>query len=118
MSKTETVTLTTLGRAVLVMDMSLSQSFMSLISNPNLVFLLLIIGLVGLYIELSNPGLFYPGILGANLLLLFQQAGLGWALLSWGDLPLRLAWAATLCQSTLRLTPCPMAPAPLDVTTN
>ena len=28
------------------------------------------------------------------------------------------AWAATLCQDTLRLTPCGTAPAPLDVSTN
>ena len=28
------------------------------------------------------------------------------------------AWAATLCQETLRLTPCGTAPAPFDVSTN
>lgn len=65
MSKSETITLRTLGRPVIYQDMTFSQSFMSMVSNPNLIFLFLIIGLVGLYIELSNPGLYFPGIIGA-----------------------------------------------------
>lgn len=39
---------------------------------------------------------YYPAILAANLLLLFRQAGVEWALLSWADLPVRLAWVVTL----------------------
>ncbi|HUJ73560.1 MAG TPA: NfeD family protein, partial [bacterium] len=35
----------------------------------NLVFLLLIVGLVGLYIELSHPGLIWPGVIGGICLI-------------------------------------------------
>ncbi|MEE8395365.1 MAG: nodulation protein NfeD, partial [bacterium] len=69
-SRSEQIVLNTKGRPVLYRDMSFSQSFMSLLSNPNLIFLFLIIGLVGLYIEFSNPGLFLPGILGAISILI------------------------------------------------
>lgn len=70
MSKSETVTLSTTGRPLIFQEMTFSQEFMSLVSNPNLIFLLLIVGLVGLYIELSNPGLYLPGIVGAISLIM------------------------------------------------
>ena len=70
MSRERVVMLQTEGHPIVMQDMSISQSFMSLVSNPNLVFLLLIIGLVGLYMELSNPGLIFPGVLGAMSLLI------------------------------------------------
>ena len=62
--KQNTVTLATVGRPVIHQEMSFRQSFMSTLSNPNLVYLLMILGLVGLYIELSNPGLILPGVVG------------------------------------------------------
>lgn len=68
-SKT-TVTLNTAGKPVVDLDMSFSQSFFSAISNPNLVFFLLALGVVGLYIEFSNPGLILPGVVGAISLLM------------------------------------------------
>lgn len=69
-SSTESVVLDTRTKPLIYQDMSFSQEMLSLLSNPNLVFLLLIIGLVGLYVEVSNPGLFFPGILGAISLLI------------------------------------------------
>ncbi len=69
LSKERTVTLHTAGRPVVEQDMSVSQGFLSMVSNPNLVFLLLIVGLVALYIEFSNPGLIAPGVIGAICLL-------------------------------------------------
>ncbi|MBI3993316.1 MAG: nodulation protein NfeD [Candidatus Lambdaproteobacteria bacterium] len=70
MSRERVVMLQTAGRPIVMQDMSISQSFMSVVSNPNVVFLLLIIGLVGLYMEFSNPGLIFPGVLGAMSLLI------------------------------------------------
>ena len=70
MSETRTITLNTLGKPVILREMGFSMTFRSLLANPNLVFLLLIVGLVGLYIEFSNPGMFFPGIIGAISLLL------------------------------------------------
>jgi membrane-bound serine protease (ClpP class) len=69
LTKDRTVTLRTQGRPVVQQGMTVSQGFLSLVSNPNLVFLLLIIGLVALYIEFSNPGLIAPGVIGAISLL-------------------------------------------------
>ncbi len=70
MSRTETRVIHTAGRPVQVMDISFSQGLLAMLSNPNLVFVFLILGLVGLYIEFSNPGLYLPGILGAVSLIL------------------------------------------------
>ena len=71
----------TAGRPLVEREMSFSQTFMTLISNPNLVFLLLIVGLVGLYMEVSNPGMIFPGVLGAVCLVL--------ALIAMQTLPVR-----------------------------
>lgn len=60
----------TAGKPLVEREMTFSQTFMTLISNPNLVFLLLIVGLVGLYMEFSNPGMIFPGVLGAVCLVL------------------------------------------------
>jgi membrane-bound serine protease (ClpP class) len=57
------------GKPVIFQEMSFRQSFMSMLSNPNLVYILLILGLAGLYIEMSNPGLILPGVLGGISLL-------------------------------------------------
>ena len=56
------------GRPLIHQDMNFRQSFMSMLSNPNLVYFLLILGLVGLYIEMSNPGLILPGVLGGGMI--------------------------------------------------
>lgn len=74
MDRETMLTLETTGKPVIDQDMSFTQDFFSTISNPNLVFLLLIVGLVGLYIEFSNPGLIVPGVAGAIALLLALMA--------------------------------------------
>ena len=40
------------------------------ISNPNIAYILMMIGLAGLYFELSNPGAVFPGVIGAISLIL------------------------------------------------
>ncbi|MEJ2040384.1 MAG: nodulation protein NfeD [Desulfosarcinaceae bacterium] len=40
------------------------------ISDPNIAYILLMIGLAGLYFELSNPGVVFPGVVGAIALIL------------------------------------------------
>lgn len=57
--------------AVLVeIPMSARQKFLSTISNPNMAYILLMIGLLGLYFEFSHPGAILPGVLGGISLLL------------------------------------------------
>lgn len=43
----------------------------SFLIDPNIVFLLFIVAMVGLYLEISHPGAIVPGVVGAIALLLF-----------------------------------------------
>ena len=52
------------------MTMTARQKFLLTISNPNLAYILLMLGLLGLYFEFSNPGAILPGVLGGISLLL------------------------------------------------
>jgi len=58
------------GESLLDFPMSARQKFLITISNPNLAYILLMLGLLGLYFEFSNPGAILPGVLGAIFLLL------------------------------------------------
>ena len=58
------------GEEVIDVPMSARQKFLLTISNPNLAYILLMLGLLGLYFEFSNPGAILPGVLGAISLLL------------------------------------------------
>jgi len=55
---------------VVDMPMSARQKFLLTISNPNLAYILLMLGLLGLYFEFSNPGAILPGVLGGICLLM------------------------------------------------
>jgi len=46
------------------------QGILAAISNPNIAYLLLLIGLAGLYFEFSTPGAILPGVIGGISLLL------------------------------------------------
>lgn len=58
------------GEQVIDIPMSARQKFLLTISNPNLAYILLMLGLLGLYFEFSNPGAILPGVLGGISLLL------------------------------------------------
>src|SRR3990167_8057166 len=49
---------------------SFRQTFLSRILDPNIAFILLILGILGLYVEFSNPGLILPGVAGGIALIL------------------------------------------------
>lgn len=65
----EEETLQLSGESVVDIPMTARQKFLITISNPNLAYILLMLGLLGLYFEFSNPGAILPGVLGAICLL-------------------------------------------------
>lgn len=50
--------------------MSFRYRILSALNNPNVAYLLLLLGFYGLFFELSNPGAIFPGILGGMALIL------------------------------------------------
>jgi len=49
---------------------SVRERLMSTIADPNIGFILLILGALGIYVEFSSPGLIFPGVAGGILVLL------------------------------------------------
>jgi len=89
----ETRVLATDGLAVYHHPVDWRSQFLAVITNPNLAYILMLVGIYGLIIEFYNPGIGLPGVLGAMCLLLalyaFQvlpisYAGLGLILLGIG----------------------------------
>jgi membrane-bound serine protease (ClpP class) len=64
------VTINTTGYEVATGEMSAVESFLHAISNPNIAYILLSIGSLGIMAEIYHPGAFFPGITGAISLLL------------------------------------------------
>ena len=63
-------TLSTAAAPLLEQEMTLQERFQDKISDPQLAFLLLMVGGMGLYFGLGMPGTFVPEVLGAIALLL------------------------------------------------
>ncbi len=79
----EPVTLRTKGAAVVTVEMSWSDRLLTVISNPNIAYILFMLGLLGLYFELATPGAILPGVIGAISLILaffaFQALSVNYA---------------------------------------
>ena len=60
----------TRGREIRTKEMSSLQRALGVVASPAVAGLLLLLGLVGLYAELQNPGAIFPGVLGGICLLL------------------------------------------------
>jgi len=65
-----TRTLSTEGAEVEEITMGFRYRLLEIISNPNIAYILMILGFYGLYFELSNPGAILPGVAGAICLVL------------------------------------------------
>jgi membrane-bound serine protease (ClpP class) len=66
--------LSTRGEIVAPLEGSFAQRVLGPLLRPELVLLLLGVGVLGLYVELSHPGLVFPGVVGVLCLLLFALA--------------------------------------------
>lgn len=53
-----------------VFEETLRTKILKTISNPNIAYILMMIGLAGLYFELSHPGAIFPGVIGGIALIL------------------------------------------------
>lgn len=70
------------------LEKSALESFLEFLADPNVAFLLLTIGGLAVVIELFNPGMIVPGVVGAVLLIL--------AFLALGSLPVNWAGVALI----------------------
>src|SRR5207248_10171654 len=76
------------GATVEVFEMSSRQRILSRVLDPNLALILALAGLLGLYVELTHPGLILPGVIGGISLIL--------ALFAFNMLPVNWAGAALI----------------------
>lgn len=77
------ITLDTENALVTFTDMNWVEEFLYAISDPNIAFLLMSLATLGLFVEISNPGLIFPGVVGAICGIL--------AFYSLGQLPVNIA---------------------------
>ncbi len=77
------VTLATKDAPVKVIEVRFRDRFLALISDPNIAYLLMMAGMLGIFFELSNPGSILPGVIGGICLILaffaFQSLPVNWA---------------------------------------
>jgi len=73
----QTVTLNTAGAAIEDIPMKAIENFLYTIADPNIAYLLLSLATLGIMVEIFNPGLIFPGVLGGiSLLLAFYSLGM------------------------------------------
>jgi membrane-bound serine protease (ClpP class) len=64
------VTLHCAGAEVIEARLTWRERLVAAIADPNIGFVLLVLGALGIYVEFSSPGLIFPGVAGAILALL------------------------------------------------
>ena len=64
------VTLHTRGAEKVFVEMSWRYKILNVISDPNIAYILMLIGIYGILFELYNPGSIFPGVIGAISLIL------------------------------------------------
>ena len=86
-------TLDTKNAQVIMLEMTFAQKILSILSDPNIAYILMMIGIYGLFFELYNPGALFPGIIGGICLIL--------AFYSMNTLPVNYAGLALIILSII-----------------
>jgi membrane-bound serine protease (ClpP class) len=77
------VTLATKDAAITPIAVGFRDRFLALITDPNVAYILMRVGMLGIFFELSTPGAILPGVLGGISLILaffaFQSLPINWA---------------------------------------
>ncbi len=66
----ESASLSLIGQPVVPFDMTLKETILDTLMDPNIAFLLLVIGALALYVEFNHPGAVIPGTVGVVFILL------------------------------------------------
>jgi membrane-bound serine protease (ClpP class) len=78
-----TVTLATRSAVARPIQIGFRDRFLNVITDPNVAYVLMMLGTLGLIFELSNPGAIVPGVIGGISLILaffaFQSLPINWA---------------------------------------
>jgi membrane-bound serine protease (ClpP class) len=64
------VTLQTRGAVVKAIEIGFRDRVLNVITDPNIAYILMMLGMLGLFFELSNPGVVLPGVIGGISLIL------------------------------------------------
>ncbi|HEU4368269.1 MAG TPA: nodulation protein NfeD [Methylomirabilota bacterium] len=77
------VTLQTRGAVVQAIEIGFRDRVLNVITDPNVAYILMMLGMLGLFFELSNPGVILPGVIGGIALILaffaFQSLPINYA---------------------------------------
>ncbi len=63
-------TINTTNARVITKEMNFRYRLLNKIASPNIAYILMMLGIYGLFFELSNPGAIFPGVVGAIFLVL------------------------------------------------
>jgi membrane-bound serine protease (ClpP class) len=68
------IVLKTKGSSIRYLEAGIRDKILETISNPNLAYILMMLAMLGIYLELSHPGLILPGVIGVVSLILALYA--------------------------------------------
>ncbi len=74
MQNNQKITLNTLNASIEVVEPDWRTRFLSAITNPTVAYLLLLLGIYGIFFELMNPGVILPGVVGAVAMIIALYA--------------------------------------------
>jgi membrane-bound serine protease (ClpP class) len=66
----ENRTLATETARVIEVEPSFRERFLAKVTDPNIAYLLMLLGIFGIFFELQNPGAIFPGVIGAIAILI------------------------------------------------